>query len=101
MAGKARRSAGPCSAATARNAYVCRMRHALAICVFLGIWWGVWSGASLAGLYVFDTYELPALIGGFVGIVGGAVIAHVLLTRSYKEKGRPPEETAPMRARPE
>jgi hypothetical protein len=55
-----------------------KLRSALAVCAFLGIWLGTWSAAWLAGLYFSGEYELPALIGGFSGCVGGALVAGLL-----------------------
>jgi hypothetical protein len=54
------------------------MRHALAICLFFGVWLGVWSAVWLAGVYFLHS-ETPALFGGFVGFVAGALVAQHLL----------------------
>jgi hypothetical protein len=54
------------------------LRNALAVCAFFVIWLGTWSAAWLAGLYFFGEYEISALIGGFSGCVGGAIIADLL-----------------------
>ena len=76
---------------------MCRVRNALAICLFFGVWLGVWSAAWLAGVYFFGT-ETPALFGGFFGCVAGGLGAHLFLgiphgrsrcVASLKAKNRP------------
>ena len=57
---------------------MCRVKHAVAICLFFGVWLGVWSAAWLAGVYFFGT-ETPALFGGFFGCVAGGLGAQLFL----------------------
>jgi hypothetical protein len=55
-----------------------RVRDAIAICLFFGVWLVVWSAAWLAGVYFFGT-ETPALFGGFFGCVAGGLGAQLFL----------------------
>jgi hypothetical protein len=57
------------------------VRNALAICLFFGVWLGVWSVAWLGGVYFFGT-ETPALFGGFIGCVAGGLMAHLSMSIS-------------------
>ena len=56
----------------------CCVRHALAICLFIGIWFAVWSASWLGGAYLFQT-DTPALFGGLVGCIAGALLAQLPL----------------------
>jgi hypothetical protein len=69
----------------ATTPHMCHVRHAVAICLFFGVWLGIWSAAWLAGVYFFST-ETPALFGGFFGCVAGGLAADLCLAPPRHER---------------
>ena len=70
---------------SATTPHMCHVRHAVAICLFFGVWLGSgrphgWRACTSSGT------ETPALFGGFLGCVAGGLAADLCLAPPRHER---------------